>query len=120
MACGALTLVLQEGVHDDAERSREVVEERELDEGRGAAGKQVAPEVHERDDGPAVQQEDEHRAQEVVVVHQRVHPAVFEHALRQRQTEGQDEGRCATGGQARAPRRRQPCPAAELFITLIS
>lgn len=97
-------------MHHDAEHSREVVEERELDEGRGAAGKQVAAEVHEREDGPAVQQEDEHRVQEVVVVHQHVRPVVPEHSLGRRQTEGQGEGCCATGGQARAPRRPQPCP----------
>lgn len=96
---GALTFVLQEGGQDDAEHGGEVVKERELDEGGGAAGEQVAREVHEREHGPAVQQEDEHRVQEVVVVHQRVHPAVREHPLAQRQTRGKVKG-AAAGGQA--------------------
>lgn len=126
---GALTFVLQEGGQDDAEHGGEVVKERELDEGRGAAGEQVAREVHEREHGPAVQQEDEHRVQEVVVVHQRVHPAVREHPLAQRQTRGKVKGAAAggqagvLGGRGGGGGGRPPCPlgvSLGLFTTPIS
>lgn len=89
-------VVLCYEVNDDAENSWKVVKEGELHEGRSAAGKQEAPQVHERDDRPAVQHKDHHRVQEVVIFHKVVHFAVFEHALGQRQRErrGEERGAC--------------------------
>lgn len=64
----ALTLTkLKDAVYEETENAGQVVEQHEFDVGGSTSSEQEAEQVHEGNGGPAVQHEDQHRVQEVVL-----------------------------------------------------
>lgn len=91
--CEVLTVELHYQVNKDAGNGREVVKEGEPDEGRGPTRKQEASKIREGNNWPTVQHEDQHRVQEVEILHEGVHSAVLEHHLQQKQSAREGKGR---------------------------